>query len=70
MKAKEAFNIEYRITGREDGRWIIQAFDRNDRPIGTRLVVKTPDEAWKIWMMMNGYYYSEPFELLPEEKAS
>jgi hypothetical protein len=65
----EPCNIWFKIIGKEDGRWVVQAYDRNDQPTSTRLIVKTPDEAWKIFMALNGYHYSEPFEI-ETEKAS
>jgi hypothetical protein len=76
MEAKDSFNIKfeikYVITGREDGRWIVKAFDRNDNPLGTSITVTTPDEAWKIWLMLNGYggYTDEETIVIIPEKAA
>lgn len=53
----EAFNIRYDIIGREDGRWTIQAFDRNDKKLGVKITCNTPGDCWKIWLMLNGYSY-------------
>jgi hypothetical protein len=74
----DTFVIKYVITGQEDGRWIIQAFDRNDKPISSRIECSTPDDAWRIWLLLNGYSYVEPVEIaarreltqILQEKAS
>jgi hypothetical protein len=70
MKWKEPFNIRYEIIGREDGRWIIKAFDRNDRPLGTQISVSTPKEAWRIFMVLNGYGFDEVTEVIEVKEAS
>ena len=70
MGINESYNIKYEIVGREDGRWVIKAFDRNGNQIGVHLTVKTPSEAGKIYMMLNGYS-CEPVQLVDDtEKAS
>ncbi len=51
----EPFNIEFRITGKDSGQWNIQAYDRNGDTLGKMLAVRTPDEAWKVWLFLNGY---------------
>lgn len=63
MEAREAFNIRYDIIGRVDGRWVIQAFDRNDQPLTERMVTDTPDEAFRLWFFLNGYGSEEPVEI-------
>ncbi len=70
MDAKEAFNIKYVITGREDGRWIVRAYDRNEKQIGVTLTVSTPSEAWKIYMLLNGYHYCDPINILSGEREA
>lgn len=70
MRGIEKFNIKYVITGREDGRWVVKAFDRNETQIGVTLTVSTPSEAWKIYMLLNGYGYVEPFEMLEKTEAA
>lgn len=64
MEIREGINIEYRIIGRVDGRWVVRAFDRRQRQIGTEIIVNTPSEAWKIFMMLNGYSHEEPVRIL------
>lgn len=59
-------NIEFRITGKRDGSWAIQAFNSNGDPIGKYILVKTPSEAWKIYMLLNGYAYTEPVEMIED----
>lgn len=71
MKAQaEAFNIKYEIIGREDGRWVVRAFDRNNKAIGNQVIVQTPSEAWKIYMLLNGYAYIEPTELTEDTQPT
>jgi hypothetical protein len=61
----EPFNIAYVITGKHDGRWTIQAIDSNYALLGISITVATPTDAWKIYMMLNGYSY----EALSSEAA-
>jgi hypothetical protein len=71
MELKEpAFNIKYVITGREDGRWVIVAYDRQNNPIGHRIIVSTPGEAWSVFFMLNGTHYGAPIEKMELERAS
>jgi len=72
MTAKrQPFNIQYIITGTEDGRWVCEARDRYERPIGNRVVVSTPSEAWRILMLLNGYATEPTQEInVPSELAA
>jgi len=54
--------IQYLITGQQDGRWIVQAYTSGGETLGGRVEVKTPSEAWKIFMVLNGYSCEEPFD--------
>lgn len=63
MSIREGINIRYELVGRVDGRWVIQAFDRNDRKLGAMVTVNTPNEAWKVWMLLNGYGTGETEEI-------
>lgn len=53
-------NIEYKIIGRVDGSWTIQAFDREDKPITGTMVVSTVNAALEMWMFLNGYSNTPP----------
>lgn len=64
----EKFNMKYVIKQLESGSWHIQAYTRSGKANGNPLLVRTPDEAWKIYMMLNGYHYAEPFPILDEPK--
>jgi hypothetical protein len=70
MYTEDSFNIEFVITGKTDGRWVVQAFDRNRKKIGSPIKCDTPSEAWVIYMMLNGYSYREPIELLEKTEAA
>jgi hypothetical protein len=63
---KESFNIMYEITGKEDGRWTIQAFDRKRKPLGAKITVSSVEEAWRNWLMLNGYSDLEPTQILEQ----
>jgi hypothetical protein len=58
------FNIKYEIIGRVDGRWVVRAFDSKHQPLGTEVTVDTPTDAWRIFMLLNGYSDAEPTEIL------
>lgn len=67
----ESFNVRFEIIGQEDGRWVVKSFDRNNQPLGATIIVNTPSEAWKIFMVLNGYSEMEPDQILQKmEKAS
>jgi hypothetical protein len=61
---KESFNIKYVITGREDGRWTIQAYDRKNKPLGCKVHANTINEIWEKWMILNGYSHLPPTAIL------
>lgn len=69
-EAPERFNVRYEIIGREDGRWIVKAFDRNNNQLGVSISVNTPSDAWKIYMLLNGYHYSDPVQLVQEKVSA
>jgi hypothetical protein len=60
----EDFYIYYEIVGRVDGRWVVRAYDQKHKQIGTEVTVNTPSEAWRIFMLLNGYSTAEPTEIL------
>ena len=64
METPITYNIKYVIKGRIDGRWTIKAYNCRNRPIGTEVIVNTPSECWKLWMLLNGYSDAEPTEIL------
>ena len=51
----EEINIEFRILGKRDGSWAIQAFNSSGQSISKIVLVRSVDEAWKLWMLLNGY---------------
>lgn len=67
--SKEAFNIKFVITGREDGMWIIRAFNREGEQIGVDLSVPTAKEAWEQYMFLNAYHLCDITQII-ERQAS
>jgi hypothetical protein len=63
------FNIKYIVTGRVDGRWMIQAFDSSDKPISASISCSSVKDTMRIWLMLNGYYTPKPIEDLEIENA-
>jgi hypothetical protein len=59
MKNETGYTIKYEITGQLDGSWIIQSFNSSGQPLGGRIEVRTPDEAWKIYMVLNGIGFDD-----------
>jgi hypothetical protein len=55
MTLLKDLNIRYEIIGRTDGRWTLQAFDRNDQPISATITCGTTKTAMRVWLMLNGY---------------
>ncbi len=63
MENDDAVMIEYKITGREDGRWLIESFDKNGKSFGGKIYCKDSHHAWEIWAVLNGQSH-----LVPEEQ--
>lgn len=62
-QTREKYNIKYVITGKEDGRWVVRAFDRKGKRLGIDIIVCSADEAYKIFWVLNGYGFMEPDEI-------
>jgi hypothetical protein len=61
------FNIRYEIVGRVDGRWSIEAFNRQDKKIGLTILVNTVTDAFRIFLLLNGYSYNQPVPELDDK---
>jgi Fe-S cluster biosynthesis and repair protein YggX len=61
-KRDEAVIVEYKITGREDGRWLIESFDREGKPLGGKIFCNDSNHAWEIWAVLNGQSHLVPKE--------
>jgi hypothetical protein len=44
----------YEITEQEDGKWLVQAFDAQNAPLGQKVFVNTRTDAYKIFMLLTG----------------
>jgi hypothetical protein len=61
------FNIRYEIVGLVDGRWSIEAFNRQDKKIGLTILVNTVTDAFRIFLLLNGYSYNQPVPELDDK---
>lgn len=57
---KSEIAIVYKIVGKVDGRWTVYAYDNRGKLLGIGVEVASPSEAWRVWMMLNGYSDAEP----------